>query len=467
MWKKTVLLFLLFSSSFAVRIIFWVFGLSSYTRWAAYDVGYYVDNSGRIIVSLLQGDYSIFRDLLFHPLLGFYTTGLSTFIFGELIDKYQAGLLSPIFFSSLTCLVVYLIGDKLGGFKMGFIAWLLASFDLYSIQFSTTFLDMPATFFSTLFMYLLIKYIPSTNLKGIVVLGIVAGLAFSSKHIVIPLVGLLILLHVKKIKNYLIIVTVAILSYLFVNFPKFLSLENVKLMLHANVRGGGIGIPAIMYGPIEIGKPYTYPWYILTYLGLGYTGPNVAPYVTPIIGFVFYCFYMLKKRKNNYFNDNTYSLTISWAACSLIPIIFLPRNYWTTLPLSFSGTLVESDVLIKFFFPYYYVVLIPALSTFVAYLIITNKDIQKFIMNFSIWRMFLRFSDILIFIFLILSPLGFTANIFFPFWDFMFTLIINIEKPEFTLRNIAFKSWLVTIWILLIVIILVIIKHVLEVRHNR
>ena len=465
--KKVLVVSLLFIVSFLIRVFFWIFGFSSHLNWVIYDVGSYIDSGRELITSLIKGNDQVIKSMLFHPLLGFYATGLFSISLGGLIDKYSAGLLSPILFSSLMCLFVFLIGERIVGFKMGFIAWLLASFDPYSIQFSTTFLDMPATFFSTLFMYLLIKYVSSTNLKSIVLLGIVAGLAFSSKHIVIPLVGLLILLHIKKIKNCLIIITVAIISYFFVNFPKFLSLENVKLMLYANVGGGGIGIPAIIYGPLEIGKPYTYPWYILTYLGLGYTGFDVAPYVTPIIGFVFYCFHMLTRRKNNYVDDDIYYLTASWTACSLIPIIFLPRNYWTTLPLSFSGTLVESDVLIKFFFPYYYVISIPALSTFVSYLIMMNKDVQKFIINFSIKRMFSKLADILVFMFLILSPLAFAANTFFPFWDFMFTLIINIEKPEFALRNMAFQSWLVTIGILIIIIILVIITRIIEVKYDR
>jgi hypothetical protein len=465
--KKVLVISLLFIVSFLIRVFFWIFGFSSHLNWVIYDVGSYIDSGRELITSLIKGNDQVIKSMLFHPLLGFYATGLFSISLGGLIDKYSAGLLSPILFSSLMCLFVFLIGERIVGFKMGFIAWLLASFDPYSIQFSTTFLDMPATFFSTLFMYLLIKYVSSTNLKSIVLLGIVAGLAFSSKHIVIPLVGLLILLHIKKIKNCLIIITVAIISYFFVNFPKFLSLENVKLMLYANVGGGGIGIPAIIYGPLEIGKPYTYPWYILTYLGLGYTGFDVAPYVTPIIGFVFYCFHMLTRRKNNYVDDDIYYLTASWTACSLIPIIFLPRNYWTTLPLSFSGTLVESDVLIKFFFPYYYVISIPALSTFVSYLIMMNKDVQKFIINFSIKRMFSKLADILVFMFLILSPLAFAANTFFPFWDFMFTLIINIEKPEFALRNMAFQSWLVTIGILIIIIILVIITRIIEVKYDR
>ena len=445
MWRKILLLILLFSSSFAVRIFFWIFGFSSYTGWVVYDVGYYVDQGGRLLISLFQRDFGIFRDLLFHPLFGFYTTGLSTFVFGELVDKYQAGLLSPIFFSSLTCLVVYLIGEKIGRFKMGFIAWILASFDPYSIQFSTTFLDMPATFFSTLFMYLLMKYISSTSLKGFVLLGIVAGLAFSSKHIVIPLIGLLILLHVKKIKNCLIIVLVAILSYLFVNFPKFFSLENVKLMIHANVKGGGIGIPAIIYGPIEIGKLYTYPWYVLTYLGLGYTGVGVAPYLLPVIGFILLSYQRLSKK--NIINSEVYPMLIEWCAVSLLPLIFLPRNYW--IPLSkFPGMNVESDVLVKFFFPYYYTITMPSIAILVAYLMgkaYVDYSYQLSRKNILAQRIF----EFIVTIFLMLSPFALAANIIYPFWDFIFTLVINIGKQLPSIKRMAVDSLIICLTILI------------------
>ena len=456
MWRKIFLLISLFSSSFAVRIIFWIFGFSSYTGWAIYDVGYYVDNSERLIISLFQKDFSIVRDLLFHPLFGFYTTGLSTLIFGELTDKYQAGLLSPIFFSSLTCSVVYLIGEKIGGSKMGFIAWLLASFDPYSIQFSTTFLDMPATFFSALFMYLLIKYVSSTNWKRFVLLGIVAGLAFSSKHIVIPLVVLLILLHVKKVKDCLIIVAVAIVSYLLVNSPKFLSLENVKLMLNANIQGGGIGVPAIIYGPIEIGEPYAYPWYILTYLGLGYTGFKVAPYVIPVVVFILFCYRRISK--SSIMNSQTYYGLIYWTAASLIPLIFLPRNYW--IPLSRWSEGIEGDVLTKFFYPYYHVITIPFFSSIAGYLMMENINSSQYISQKKLFGSWLEF---VIIVFLLLSPLALTANMVYPFWDFLFTLIMNIRKDDPLIKTMGIQSLIASAITLIIVILIAIVL----VRRNR
>jgi phosphatidylglycerophosphatase A len=302
---------------------------------------------------------------------------------------------------------------------------------------------MPATFFSTLFMFLLIKYVPSTNWKRFVLLGIVAGLAFSSKHIVIPRVGLLILLHIKKIKDCIIITTVAIISYLFVNFPKFLSLENVKLMLNANIQGGGIGIPAIIYGPIEIGKPYTYPWYILTYLGLGYTGVSVSPYSIPVIALVFYL-YQRFSMGASVLKTNIYKILVSYIAFSVLPLILLPRNYW--VPISrFPGVSGESNVLTKFFYPYYYVITIPAFSIFTAYLICVRKGICRFICQITQLKdsLLLRIFEILTMIFLLLSPFNFSANTIYPFWDFIFTLLVNVEKEEVLVRTISYYSILI------------------------
>ncbi|MEM3819462.1 MAG: hypothetical protein QXF08_03330, partial [Nitrososphaerota archaeon] len=61
------------------------------------------------------------------------------------------------------CLTVYLIGEKIGGFKMGLISWVIATLDPYSIEFSTAFLDMPAAFFSALLVYFLLRYSYSIN----------------------------------------------------------------------------------------------------------------------------------------------------------------------------------------------------------------------------------------------------------------------------------------------------------------
>ncbi len=446
--KRFIILLAMLIVSMIIRMFFWIFGYSSYTNWSIYDVGYYVDSGEKLIVSLLSFNLDVVKSYLFHPLLGYYTTGFTSILFRVFLDKYSAGLLSPILFSSLMCLIVYLIGEKIGGFKMGFIAWLLATFDPYSIQFSTTFLDMPATFFTALFFYLLVKYSSNENLKKYLLMGVAGGLAISSKHIVIPTILLLTIFFTKKAKNILLIIAVAILTYVTVNIVKFTSLENLSLILSSNIEGGGIGIPAIIYGPIEIGKPYTYPWYILTYLGLGYTGIGVAPYITPVITFILFCYYRIsKKLKVLNVKKENYSRTIMWVACSLIPLILLPRNYW--IPLSrFPGISSESNILTKFFYPYYYVITIAALSIFMAYLVIKepklDNQVLKNVSTRYIDRVLLSVSHIIVVLFLLLSPLGLAANTIYPFWDFIFTLIINIEKEEPIIKTMGAQLLILT-----------------------
>jgi hypothetical protein len=230
-------------------------------------------------------------------------------------------------------------------------------------------------------------------------------------------------------------------------------------MLHANVGGGGIGMPAIIYGPIEIGKLYTYPWYILTYLGLGYTGVGVAPYLLPVIGFILLCYQRLSKKE--IVNSEVYAMLIEWCAVSLLPLIFLPRNYW--VPLSkFPGMNIESDVLVKFFFPYYFAITIPSVTTLVTYLMVktyVNYSYPLGCKNVLAQKVF----EFIITIFLVLSPLTLAANIIYPFWDFLFTLLINIEKKNISVKEMALQSLLLTSLIL----ILAFISCVLILREKR
>ncbi|MDW7986787.1 MAG: glycosyltransferase family 39 protein [Nitrososphaerota archaeon] len=438
----------LFTFPLSIRISFWILNFSQQVNLAIYDLEYYVDNSILLTTSISSGNLDIVKQLLFHPLLGFYTTSVSSLVFGNLLDKYHAGLLSPIIFSSLICLIVYLIGEKIGGFKVGIAAWLLATLDPYSIQFSTTFLDMPATFFSTLFFYLLLEGHYTKSLKKLILLGIVAGLAFSSKHIVIPSIGLLILLLMRSYRKIVMIALTAVLTYLFLNIFKFTSLEYVTLMVTLNISGGAIGIPAIIYGPIEIGKPYTYPWYVLTYLGLGYTGFRVAPFVVPLLCLIFYAKFKVKERAD--FNNSEYTLLVYWVATSLIPLILLPRNYWTVEVLYFAGKAVQSDVFMKFFYPYYHIVTVPSLSVLTSYFILRSNRSSIRCCSYSdlvltkgsIFAR--RIFEVLITIFLILSPLAFLSNTVFPFWDFLFVLTINIENyKEPVLMDMGLHSLIV------------------------
>lgn len=465
MWKRVVFLSVLFIVSLLVRIVFWIHGYAKSLGWVVYDVSYYVDYSVLLISSFFSGKLEIVKSLVFHPLLGFYSTSASLLLFRGFLDVYSAGLISPIMFSALTCLVIYLIGESISGFRVGLVAWILASFDLYSIQFSTTFLDMPATFFSTLLMYLLVRYNHVVDFKRSLLTGVIAGLAVSSKHIVIPLVGLLLIFSIKNVRNLLLSLLSLMFTYILVNVVKFASLEYLELMFLSNVSGGGIGIPAIIYGPIEIGKLYTYPWYILTYLGLGYTGPGVAPYLTPLLGYISFCYRRFIKKELT-IDDGIYRNLIIWVSASLIPLIFLPRNYWIKHNLWFGNTSVESDVLIKFFFPYYYVITIPATSILVSYFFILTHS--KPTAKIEIKHKYLpRVFEAITFIFLFLSPLAFISNIVFPIWDFMFTLIINISREEAVLRSMALQSFIISTGILMIMITLILILILKKNAHNK
>jgi len=456
MWKRVVFLSALFIVSLLVRIVFWIHGYAKSLGWVVYDVSYYVDYSVLLISSFFSGKLEIVKSLVFHPLLGFYSTSASLLLFRGFLDVYSAGLISPIMFSALTCLVIYLIGESISGFRVGLVAWILASFDLYSIQFSTTFLDMPATFFSTLLMYLLVRYNHVVDFKRSLLTGVIAGLAVSSKHIVIPLVGLLLIFSIKNVRNLLLSLLSLMFTYILVNFVKFASLEYLELMFLSNVSGGGIGIPAIIYGPIEIGKLYTYPWYILTYLGLGYTGVGVAPYIIPLAALILFCYH--KFSKNDTLFTDGYLYLIKWAALSLVPLILLPRNYW--IPLSrFLGMNVESDVLTKFFYPYYYVITIPSYSVLAGYLFtrIVVKSSER--SSYELTSVLMRSFECIATVFMLLSPLALAANTIYPFWDFLFTLIINVEKEEIILRVIGTQSMIIVIALLIFVFLLAIILN--------
>ncbi|MEM3742836.1 MAG: glycosyltransferase family 39 protein [Nitrososphaerota archaeon] len=433
-----------------------MFDLADSVNWVIYDLQYYVDNSILLLKSLFLGNLQIVKDFLFHPLLGFYTTSMTSLIFSNFLDKYHAGLLSPIIFSSLMCLTVYLIGEKIGGFKMGLISWVIATLDPYSIEFSTAFLDMPAAFFSALLVYFLLRYSYSINVRRSMLIGIIAGLAISSKHIVIPLIGILLILFIKNIRLLLFSLLSLTFTYILANAVKFTSLEYIGLMFLSNVHGGGLGVPAIIYGPIEIGKLYTYPWYILTYLGLGYTGIGVAPYVIPLVALILFCYHRFSNNKV-LFTDGYFYL-VQWTALSLVPLILLPRNYW--IPLSrFPGMNVESDVLTKFLYPYYYVITIPCFSVLAGYLFTRTVVKSSERSSYEITGVLMRSFEFITTVFMLLSPLALAANTIHPFWDFLFTLIINIEKEDIIPRVMGIQSMVTVIVLLVFVFFLAIVLN--------
>ena len=184
-----------------------------------------------------------------------------------------------------------------------------------------------------------------------------------------------------------------------------------------------LGIPAILYGPVKIGHPLTYPWYILTYLGVGYTGLGVGPYIIPLITLFAVCYRIISRKV---LVSKEMIWCFAWAAAAIIPLIFLPRHYWISLG-EFPGIRVEEGVaLVKTFYPYYHIMTAPPLSVLAAVLIVgANKSEAP---QEALQKSLILFSYLSVFTFITLSPIAFASNIVFPFWDFLFTLIINIDK---------------------------------------
>ncbi|MEM2017529.1 MAG: hypothetical protein QW718_08385, partial [Nitrososphaerota archaeon] len=83
MWRRLFLFTILFIVSFSARALLWMFDLAHSVNWVIYDLQYYVDNSILLLKSLFSGNLQIVKDFLFHPLLGFYTTSMTSLIFGN------------------------------------------------------------------------------------------------------------------------------------------------------------------------------------------------------------------------------------------------------------------------------------------------------------------------------------------------------------------------------------------------
>jgi len=205
-----------------------------------------------------------------------------------------------------------------------------------------------------------------------------------------------------------------------------------------------LGIPAILYGPIRIGRPLTYPWYILTYLGVGYTGLGVGPYIIPLITLFAVC---CRAIGGKVLVSKEMIWCFAWAAAAIIPLIFLPRHYW--IPLGeFPGIRVEEGVaLVKTFYPYYHIITAPPLGVLAAVLSVRANKSE--VPQQALQKSLILFSYLSVLTFITLSPIAFASNIVFPFWDFLFTLIINIGRNTI-LSELGVWSFIICILIIVV-----------------
>lgn len=153
--------------------------------------------AGRAYVDgVMHGDLTSFRLNAEHPplakvILGALLTLLPGYWFSDI--DVQRGLCAGL--SSITCVIIWL-HLKRYGYKVAFAGWLFASIDPLSVRYSVALLDVAATMFLTLSMYLALRK-RCTSQSNSIQVGIAGGLAALCKYSALPIfLGTLFLEHV-------------------------------------------------------------------------------------------------------------------------------------------------------------------------------------------------------------------------------------------------------------------------------
>ena len=429
----------LFAVPFIIRIFTWLFGLAYTVGWGMYDTHVYLEASKSYADGLMQLDLSKFNVNIEHPPLAKLILGLGIALFPPILSDFEKALVVLCIVSSITGVLVYFVGETVGGRKVGTLAWLLYTLDPYSIHWTVAWLDSFVNLFILAAIFVLIRQ--SLDLrKRWILAGFFGALATLSKYIAAPYFFLVTIFFAPTLMSAALGLAACALFHAALNVHLWLP-HVITSSVSMNVKMN-VGVPAMIYGPIKIGYPAAYPWYLLTYLGVGYTSPRAAPYIIPFIALSAIFYRVMAKRR---FSENMLPHLFMWAAASIIPLAFLPRHYW--MPLSeFPGIEVkEGAALVKTFYPYYHVITAPSLSILTAALIL-DKGSWSSPKKFS--KKLLRMSIFFVLMFAALSPLALTANMIHPYWDFLFTLIININNPE--LSSLAISSFTLTLVLVLI-----------------
>ena len=186
-------------------------------------------------------------------------------------------------------------------------------------------------------------------------------------------------------------------------------------------------LPPIIFGPLLIGVPEAYPWYFLTYFGLGQVHWKVLPSLSQAALFLSLVYGFIRGRVR------IDSRVLVFLTAAVLSVAFIPRNYWT---YSWAmGQIKSEEVLIKQFYPYYFYLAntasgIAALSQFSGYV----KGFRGQKVLFSIVLLFaLTFPFVLIF------------NLGYPYWDFIFTLIFNYSQGNPVLALYGLTALLITL----------------------
>jgi hypothetical protein len=450
---KTFMTLILFFISLAVRYLVWISELQLSKNLSVWDIHIYKGLSSELLGYLSSGNLAAASTLIAgNPPLGLLIIGLLTKLNSFFLPEPKDILFSPIILSSLTCLVVYQIGSVIST-RVGLFAWALVTLDPYSVQFSVAFLDSVMLLFISLAMLLMIKegLRSFRHLFAVALLLCLAVLSKFTAGVFVAVLTALTAITWRSVKKPLTLFILAATPFLALTFqpwnPEVMQGQLTSLSRQAQPGTSTFNtlrLP-VFFGPIDIGVPLSYPWYILTYIGMGYIHWKTLPYITHLLFFAAITYSLFRKKWNA---DTCIAL---WAATSILTIFFLPRNYWTA---SWSEGFIQGT-LTKQFYPYYFTITIPPSALLTSTLLLGNPHNTRT----SVEGKSTKLQIIPILAFSSVAPLTFVMLLGFPYWDFIFTLIANYSK------NTTFIDGLVALVVTVLVLAYTVVWTTIAARY--
>ena len=428
--RHSVVILITFISAFLPRFATWIYPGFGWGRLMIYDVQLYTDYGRAMVKAISEWNIEKFASInVGVPPLGTFLVGVSASIFGAWLDVYRAGLLAPIIASSLSAPLIYLTLRKFSD-KAGIAAALLFSFDPYLIQFSNAYLDAIGTFFILVAMFFFITS-DKLLLRRSMIIGLFLMISILTKFTFAVFTAFFIILLTlikKDLQTAGVITAFSSFSIFLIPWLWFPNTMQEAFIHHKSMNSF---LPPILFGPIMIGVVESYPWYILTYLGIGQVHWNVLPSISHILLFSS-IIYMCLKRKFHADENLAIFLVIS-----ILAIVFIPRNYWT---YTWGVNLLKSEsVLFKQFYPYYFYITNLASGMFASCMILGASYLSRLKIKIMIFPMIL---------YSLTAPFTAVMNGFYPCWDFIFTLILNFSRDNPVMRYYGLLAFIITMLML-------------------
>ncbi|MHC1599684.1 MAG: glycosyltransferase family 39 protein [Candidatus Methanospirareceae archaeon] len=423
---------LLFTIAFTLRFITWIYPGLGWGRLSIYDVGLYTEYGEAMVKAFLAWDIRELASInIGVPPLGTLLVGIFASVFGGLFgDVYRAGLLAPLVASSASVICVYLILKKYSH-RAAVAASLLFALDPYLIQCSSAYLDAIGTFFLLIAISLYV-HSDDFSIKHVAAAGFFMMLAILTKFTFAVFAAFFVLLLLLTERDYKTTGTIAVFSAFSLAFIPWLWFPTTfqeAVFHHTSMNSI---LPPIIFGPLLIGVPESYPWYILTYFGLGQVHWKVLPSLSHLLFFAALIYSGLRRE---FPMDRRMMIFL---LVSILSTMFIPRNYWTYM--WGMGFAKGEGVLFRQFYHYYFYLTNVAAGAAACRLLFGGRGLGSGLRS----RIALGVSSL----YGLTAPYVAVMNPLFPYWSFIFTLILNFSRNNPVMGYYGMIAFIVTVLML-------------------